>query len=98
MIAQVTDWADSIGAVRMRRPFGSVSSSKVLKVRDASGRGREYGYVPGRLQTVAWLRPRSHPYRIGYGCSLCPCPASVFARPGTNVLTAATARGAGPLC
>src|SRR5713101_8464754 len=30
MIAQVTDWADSIGAVRMRRPFGKRSRRKVL--------------------------------------------------------------------
>src|SRR6266545_2725249 len=37
MIAQVTDWADSTGAVRTRSPFGSVSSWNVLTQAMLSG-------------------------------------------------------------
>ena len=39
MIAHVTDWADSIGAVRTRRPLSSVSRWNVLTRRDASEAG-----------------------------------------------------------
>src|SRR5204862_838223 len=37
MIAHVTDWADSIGAVRMRRPLSSRSRLKVLTASMLSG-------------------------------------------------------------
>src|SRR6266567_4048411 len=37
MIAQVTDWADSIGAVRMRSPLSSRSRRKVLTAPMLSG-------------------------------------------------------------
>jgi hypothetical protein len=50
MIAHVTDWADSSGAVRSRRPLSSLVSWKVLTPAMLSARGKfeaRWGYVPG---------------------------------------------------